>query len=82
MAQFMMDILRNGFATVRDRKRIAAPNDAEAIGEADAIFSGLADDDPDIYGYRLRELRRRGSRTVHELRTDAPWQESKARSAA
>jgi hypothetical protein len=78
----MMDILRNGLVTVRDRKRIAALNDAGAIAEADAIFAEIAAGDPDIYGYRLRELRRRRNRIVHELQTDAPWQASGTRSAA
>lgn len=66
MANFMMDIIRTGFTTVHDKKRITAPNDSAAILEANAVFAAQFADDPGVTGYRLRELRRRHCRVVRE----------------
>ena len=47
-----MDLFR-GRSGPLDSRLLGAQNDAEAIAEADAVFSNLVDD-PRITGYRLR----------------------------
>ena len=52
MARYVMDLFR-GRSGPLDSRPLVAQSDAEALIEASAIFSALADN-PRITGYRLR----------------------------
>lgn len=64
MARYVMDLLR-GSAEPLDSRQLDAQNDGEAIAEADAVFSTLADD-LRITSYRLRNPAPGSDRIFHE----------------
>jgi hypothetical protein len=64
MARYVVDLFR-GRSGPLDSRPLDAQNDAEAIAEADAVFSTLADD-PRITGYRLRNPAPGSDRIFHE----------------
>jgi hypothetical protein len=64
MARYVMDLFR-GRSDPLDSRPLDAQNDAEAIAEAEGVFSALADGSQ-ITGYRLRNPARGSDRIFHE----------------
>jgi hypothetical protein len=64
MARYVMDLFR-GRSGPLDSRPLVAQSDAEALIEASAIFSALADN-PRITGYRLRNPASGSDRIFYE----------------
>jgi hypothetical protein len=65
MRQYVVDIFR-GNPGQSDSRQLEAQNDAEAVAEAEALFTIGARGDPSIRRYRLRNPSRGSDRIFHE----------------
>ena len=65
MTQYVVDIFR-GNPGPSDSRQLEAQNDAEAVAEAEALFTTVAAKDPSIRRYRLRNPGRGSDRIFHQ----------------